>query len=622
MAVWDIKERNNLVRSNEVIDVAPVCLWGGGATPSTINVIEQVNPVSTGNTSDFGDLLAARQYMGGMGNKIKGIYGGGDGASNVIQSTAMFATGGNCSDFGNLTVARLGLTAVGNDTRILFAGGDDAPSYKNEIDQVNFATTGNATDFGDLQTAETFVAGCSSTTRGVVLGGNAGGDAPAATGAEATTHLITLDTLGNATDFGEMVTANNQNTAASNNVKGVVTNGQATLGNGSYEQFNIATTGSFSNFGQLTAGRFFERGAGSQIAQRGLFGGGANPSNTNIIDFCSLISGTSFTDFGDLAAAKKSAEGLSNNAGGIGGSYLDLAQRPSVTYMPGSGRVLTNGGNSPYGGTIEVLNITVKGSSSDFGDSAGGATRAYCGAASNMTRAMFMGGDTPAKTNLVDAVEFASLGNSMDFGNLTGAKGTSQGLASTTRAVNAGGVDPSAYFNVIEYVAIATAGNFADFGDLSATTGGPAGLSSPTRGLYIGGYTPNADNKIDYITIASTGDATDFGNSSTATVYAAGAASETRGLRLAGVNGTNVIDYMTIANTGNATDFGDLTVARHSLGGGSNNVLAAAIGGSDVINTIDFVTIATTGNAADFGDLTVARGYHSSASDNHGGLQH
>ena len=78
---------------------------------------------------------------------------------------------------------------------------------------------------------------------------------------------------------------------------------------------------------------------------------------------------------------------------------------------------------------------------------------------------------------------------------------------------------------------------------------------------------------------------------------------------------------MTIANTGNATDFGDLTVARHSLGGGSNNVLAAAIGGSDVINTIDFVTIATTGDAADFGDLTVARGYHSSASDNHGGLQ-
>ena len=45
-------------------------------------------------------------------------------------------------------------------------------------------------------------------------------------------------------------------------------------------------------------------------------------------------------------------------------------------------------------------------------------------------------------------------------------------------------------------------------------------------------------------------------------------------------------------------------------------------GDNDGSNIIDFVTIATTGNAADFGDLTVARGYHSSASDNHGGLQH
>ena len=140
-----------------------------------------------------------------------------------------------------------------------------------------------------------------------------------------------------------------------------------------------------------------------------------------------------------------------------------------------------------------------------------------------------------------------------------------------------------------------------------------------SRALSMGG---NEANTIDFITMASTGNATDFGNSTTATVYAAGAASETRGLRLAGVNGTNVIDYMTIANTGNATDFGDLTAARSSLGGGSNNILAAAIGGSGVINTIDFVTIATTGDAADFGDLTVARGYHSSASDNHGGLQH
>ena len=135
MAIWNIKERNELVRSNEFIDVAPVCLWGGGATPSTINVIDQVNPVSTGNATDFGDFIAARQYMGGMGNKIKGIYGGGDGASNVIQNTANFASGGNSSDFGNLTNSRLGLTAVGNDTRIIFAGDFRQTDFRSDFEK-------------------------------------------------------------------------------------------------------------------------------------------------------------------------------------------------------------------------------------------------------------------------------------------------------------------------------------------------------------------------------------------------------------------------------------------------------------------------------------------------------
>ena len=163
-------------------------------------------------------------------------------------------------------------------------------------------------------------------------------------------------------------------------------------------------------------------------------------------------------------------------------------------------------------------------------------------------------------------IEFASLGNSMDFGNLTGAKGTSQGLASTTRGCNCRWMSIQVPISMLlNMLLLPQQVTLQTLVILICSQGVPAGLSSPTRGLYMGGYTPSADNKIDYITIASTGNATDFGNSTTATVYAAGAASETRGLRLAGVNGTNVIDYMTIASTGNAADFGDLTVARHSL---------------------------------------------------------
>ena len=624
MAIWNIKERNELVRSNEFIDVAPVCLWGGGATPSTINVIDQVNPVSTGNATDFGDLIAARQYMGGMGNKIKCIYGGGDGASNVIQSTAIFATGGNSSDFGNLTNSRLGVTAVGNDTRIIFAGGDSAPTYYNTMDQVNYATTGDATDFGDLQAGESFVGGASSTTRGVITGGNAGGDAPAATGPEATTHLITLTTLGNATDFGEMNTAKNQNTACSNNVKGVVTNGQATLGNGSYEQFNIATTGSFSDFGQLTAGRFFERGAGSQVAQRGLFGGGANPSNVNVIDFCSFTSGSSFSDFGDLSAAKKSAEGLSNNAGGIGGSYPDLIQRLSAIYMPGSGRgFAVNGGGASLRTINQMIHIATAGMASNFGDST--TARQDSGGGGNHVRGISAGGATPSRSDVVDYFDPASRNNHADFGDLSATRGNLGGYSNETRLLFGGGNDgPGDVVDIIEYYTIATLGNATDFGNLTTARANAPGFNSSTRGITSGGSTPDASNIMDYITIASTGNATDFGDL-TAARYAqeAGASSTVRGLTMGGNGYSNVIDYVTIASTGDAQDFGDLQAAVGKSGAVNNGTRAVRMAGQGPSNPqddMDFVTIASTGNAADFGDVGLAVKLHATISDSHGGL--
>ena len=280
MAIWDIKQRYKLNRDFSVTSVASKCMWGGGNTGSTTNVIDEVNPVTTGDATDFGDLLAARQFMGGAGNKIKGIFGGGDGASNVIQSF-YFNSKGNCSDFGDLTQSRLGLAACGNELTAVFGGGDSHPSYYNVIDQVFYATTGNAIDFGDLQAGESYVAASSSPTRGVWFGGNDGSDA------DATAHYITFASKGDASDFGDMSTAKNQNTASGNNKHAIITNGQATLANGSYEKCIIATTGSFSDYDDLTVGRFYEQGASNQI--KGLHGGGANPGVSNIIDFTTFF---------------------------------------------------------------------------------------------------------------------------------------------------------------------------------------------------------------------------------------------------------------------------------------------------------------------------------------------
>lgn len=56
-----------------------------------------------------------------------------------------------------------------------------------------------------------------------------------------------------------MSAAKNQNTASGNNTKAVITNGQATLGSGSYEECIIATTGSFTDYDDLTVGRFLNK---------------------------------------------------------------------------------------------------------------------------------------------------------------------------------------------------------------------------------------------------------------------------------------------------------------------------------------------------------------------------
>ena len=84
------------------------------------------------------------------------------------------------------------------------------------------------------------------------------------------------------------------------------------------------------------------------------------------------------------------------------------------------------------------------------------------------------------------------------------------------RGVFGGGYNPT-FTNRIEYITIATLGNSSDFGDLTGERKFIAGASDSTRGLFMGGNNPsnNAQDTIDYVTISSTGNAFDFGNLTT-----------------------------------------------------------------------------------------------------------
>ena len=227
-------------------------------------------------------------------------------------------------------------------------------------------------------------------------------------------------------------------------------------------------------------------------------------------------------------------------------------------------------------------------------------------------RGLFMGG-TPTPDR-IDYITISTVGDAIDFGNLSTGRFTGGAFASQTRAVYvAGELAPGAETNLIDYVTIASLGDAKDFGDLFGTRRYTlVAVSNKTRGITGGGGTPTVVNTLDFFTISTQGNSADFGDLSAARSSSFSAQSAVRAIVAGGSNG-NVMDFFTMTSLGNATDFGDLTVARGSGGGGSNSTRAVFMGGTTTPSTpaghttIDFCQIATLGNAQDFGDSIEAR---------------
>ena len=186
--------------------------WGGGSArnPNAYisNVIDYVTIASTGNAQDFGDLTVARErMMGGSSNGIRGVFWGTSSSNggDVIDYIDITSTG-NAVDFGDMNANQENSTACGNLTRgLCFGGGSGSPSTASlEIRYITIATTGNSSEFGDMESQYHKGGSCASDTRGITGGGKRGG------GSGSTSDVIqyvTIDTVGDATDFGDLVQA-------------------------------------------------------------------------------------------------------------------------------------------------------------------------------------------------------------------------------------------------------------------------------------------------------------------------------------------------------------------------------------------------------------------------------
>jgi len=295
---------------------------GGTDNPSR-STIDYITIATLGNASDFGDLTRNTRGAGGCSSATRGIFAGGLG-ENIIEYITISSTG-NAFDFGDLTTNRfLCDSATSNSTRGIFAGGYQPTGsiFLQTIDFITISTLGNASSFGDMSDRN-FGSGCvSSTTRSIFSGGC---KSESAANVFNTIQYVTISTTGNTQYFGDLTVARDAIGASSNSVRAVFGGGDTenpvtgTTTN-VIDFITITTLGNAQDFGDLTVSR--QRLGGCSSSTRGVFMGGLtveSPStSTNTIDYITFSSTGDAADFGDLTSTYSETAGLSDSHGGLG----------------------------------------------------------------------------------------------------------------------------------------------------------------------------------------------------------------------------------------------------------------------------------------------------------------
>ena len=302
----------------------------------------------------------------------------------------------------------------GGRGRGVFGGGRTpyvTPNLVNILDYMTIATLGNALDFGDLYQNTSEFGACASSTRGVFMGGET-----FPTNIDIIQY-ITVQSTGNSFDFGDLTLTRRSTSCLSDSTRGVCLGGNNAPGSVGYtliDYITIATTGNASKFGDLIGDPSY---------------GMAHASPTR--------------------------------------GVIALSNSPY---------------ESPFNGftnTIEYITISTEGNGQNFGDLS--QARKSGSSASNSTRGLFFGGNTsPATVNTIDYITIASLGDAIDFGDCISGCQLSSAASTPTRIVFG---DMTSDGNALSYVTINTLGNAADFGDLTVRRNQTASCSDSHGGL-------------------------------------------------------------------------------------------------------------------------------------------
>ena len=287
--------------SNTGLGTRGFVMGGFGSPDNTREEIEFITISTLGNTQDFGDLLQGSQSaFHGLGNRNHAFYAGGSqvpAGLNVIQKITV-ASLGNAVDHGDLTAGvRANGAGLSNTIRGIVAGGNLGSPATDVIEYFSLTQSGNSVDFGDLSASQEGLEGAiNSSTRGLIFGvGSYGGN---------TIEYVTMSTTGNTTAFGELILGVGDAAGGCNSTRGVIGGGlnpslSPQTQTDTIQFVTIATLGNSQDFGDLTQNR---NGLGAMSSPtRVVFAGGSIfPSHFNVMDKIEILTTGNAVDFGDI----------------------------------------------------------------------------------------------------------------------------------------------------------------------------------------------------------------------------------------------------------------------------------------------------------------------------------
>ena len=297
---------------------------GRGIITGQGNAIHYISIHTQGNSQDFGDLsYIPAGYATCASSSTRGLTAGGHNPDTNYIDFITIATNGNGQEFGDIGHSNIyGMGGCGSNTRGLFGGGFKSPSSNNgaelQINYVTIASLGDSADFGDLIQGVRYVASLSSPTRGIWAGGRTNDPAPATN--KNVIQYVTIASTGTVADFGDLTYSGSGGVYSA---RGVSSATRGVIGGGvispvyvnNIDYITMASTGNSQEFGDIPGA--VSHTAPMSSKDRGVFAGGYAPAATNTMTFVTISTTGDAKDFGDLYSSLGAPSGMSDSHGGL-----------------------------------------------------------------------------------------------------------------------------------------------------------------------------------------------------------------------------------------------------------------------------------------------------------------